>query len=176
MRCLLLQTVDYSGPLYIRFGKGYDPIVSRDELGFEIGKAIPIRTGKDVLIVCTGVALQVVLDATDELADLGIEATVLHVHTVKPLDIEAILQYATNVSAIVTVEEHAIIGGLGSAVAEVLCEADLHGTRPFRRIGIPDMFADEYGSQKSLMARFGLSAGEVSGVVNQLLGRVDTTN
>lgn len=162
MKRLMPLTVDYPGSIYIRLGKGYDPIVSTDDVPFEIGKAIRMREGKDVLLVTTGVGLQVSLAAADELGDQGIDATVLHVHTVKPLDEQAILMAAPNVRVVLTVEEHTVVGGLGSAVAEVLMESDCSVWKPFRRVGIPDTFADQYGSQDSLMARYGISAARVS--------------
>lgn len=166
MRRLMPQTVDYPGPIYIRLAKGYDPIVTTDDEPFVIGKAIPMRQGRDALIVTTGISLGVALQAVD---DLGIEATVLHMHTVKPLDSEAILQHAAAVPVIVTVEEHTLAGGLGSAVAEVIAEADFGSVKRFRRMGIPDVFPDEYGSQATLMARYGITAERVVAVIEDLL-------
>lgn len=170
MRRLMPQTVDYPGPIYIRLAKGYDPIVSRDDLPFEIGKAIPMREGEDALVVTTGVGLQLSLEAAEQLAAKGLEVAVLHVHTVKPLDKEAVLKYAAEVPAIVTVEEHSVIGGLGSAVAELIVEADFDSVKRFRRVGIPDVFAEGYGSQESLMTRYGVTAERVVEEVEQLIG------
>jgi transketolase len=169
MRRLMPQTVDYSGPIYIRLGKGYDPIVSREDLPFEIGKAITMREGGDVLLITTGVGLQVTLDAAEQLSKMGVEATLLHMHTVKPLDGETVLRYAKAVSTIITIEEHNVIGGLGSAVAELIAEADFDVVKRFRRIGIPDTFAEEYGSQNSLMASYGISAENIVEKVKQLV-------
>src|ERR1700720_3380370 len=120
------QTLDWPGPIYIRLAKGFDPIVSRNELGFEIGKAIPMRVAADgmssALLVSTGVATTRALAAAELLAAKGIECTILHMHTLKPFDTEAVLHYARDVPVIVTIEEHTLIGGLGSAVTDALVE------------------------------------------------------
>ena len=165
----------YPGPIYIRLGKGYDLVVSRSELPFKIGKAITMQEGQDALLITTGVGLQVTLDAAEQLARKGIEATVLHMHTVKPLDVEAVLQYAGAAPVIVTVEEHSVIGGLGSAVAELLAESDFEAVKRFRRIGIPDTFAEEYGSQNSLMASYGITAENVVEQVTRLVELTETS-
>ena len=169
MRRLMPLTVDHTGPIYIRLAKGYDPIVTRNDIPFEIGKAIPIREGADALIVTTGITLKHALDAANSLSKQGLEVAVLHVHTIKPLDTEAVLEYAAEVTVIVTIEEHTVIGGLGSAVAELLAEASFEPAKRFRRIGIPDVFPDEYGSQASLMARYDVTAEMVISVIEQLL-------
>ena len=171
IRRVMPLTVDYKGPIYIRLAKGYDPIVTTDEMGFEIGKAIPMRNGSDALIVTTGIALKIGLEASDILSGAGIETAVLHVPTVKPMDIEAILDLAAHVRAIVTVEEHTVVGGLGSAVAEIICEANYNTPKFFKRIGIPDVFPDEYGSQDSLMRRYQISVEGVIETIRKLLGK-----
>jgi transketolase len=169
MRRLMPLTVDYPGPIYIRLGKGGDPIVSNDRQPFQIGKALVMREGHDALIVATGITLKPALEAASTLAERGVEATVLHMHTIKPLDEEAIREYADPVSVIVTVEEHSIIGGLGSAVAETLAETNFKTAKRFKRIGIPDVFPNKYGSQNSLMAGFGITAENVVTNVLELL-------
>ena len=170
MRRLMPQTVDYPGPIYIRLAKGYDPIVTTDDVPFRIGKALPMREGSDALIVTSGIALKIGLEAADLLAGQAISAAVLHCPTLKPLDSEAILRLAGPARAVVTVEEHTTIGGLGSAVAEVIAEADFDTPRRFRRIGIPDTFPDEYGSQASLMERYSINVESVAGTVSTLIG------
>jgi transketolase len=172
MRRLMLQTLDVDGPVYIRLGKGGDPIVSRDDLPCEIGKAISMRDGRDALIIATGICLQVALAAASELEKQDIAVSVLHVHTIKPLDASAILEKASQVPVIVTVEEHTLMGGLGSAVAELVAEASFNPAKRFKRIGIPDVFADEYGSQASLMARFGITASKVVEAVTKLSEKI----
>ena len=170
MRRLMPLTVEHKGPIYIRLAKGGDPIVTTDSVPFQIGKAIPMREGSDALVVSTGVTLKQALEAAASLSRQGIEAAVLHVPTVKPLDTEAILSRAAEVSVIVTIEEHTIIGGLGSAVAELIAEAAFSTPKRFKRIGIPDVFPDQYGSQASLMERYGITAGAIVSSVKKLLG------
>lgn len=169
MRRLMPQTVDYPGPIYIRLAKGRDPIVSRDDLPFEIGKAILVRHGNDGLVVTTGICLGLALEAASILSRIGVDISVLHMHTIKPLDREAIVRCAENVPVILTVEEHTIVGGLGGAVAETLAETDFDSIKRFRRIGISDVFAEEYGSQDSLMERHGISSERIVSVFKELL-------
>src|SRR6266480_202265 len=171
MRRLMLQTLEVNGPVYVRLGKGGDPIVSRADLPCENGKAILMREGKDALIVATGICLQVALAATDELQKQGISAKVLHVHTLKPLDSTAIYENALPVPIVVTIEEHTIMGGLGSAVAEIIAEASFNPSKRFRRIGIPDVFPDQYGSQASLMGRYEITAEHLAAVIKELCGK-----
>ena len=171
MRRMMPLTVDHPGPIYIRLAKGGDPIVTNDRLPFEIGKAFPMREGADALIVSTGVLLKRALDAAELLRADGLEAAVLHVPTVKPLDETTILAYASRVPVIVTAEEHTVVGGLGSAVAEILAEANFASAKRFKRIGIPDVFPDQYGSQDSLMARYNITTQMISSTIQQLTQR-----
>ena len=174
MRRFMPQTVDHQGPIYIRLGKGYDPIVSNDDVPFEIGKAIPMRQGSDALVLTTGITLKTGLKAAGMLEEQGISTGVLHVHTIKPLDVDAILEHCANVRAVVSVEEHTVIGGLGSAVAEIIAEAGFDPAKRFKRVGLPDVFPDQYGSQDSLMERYSITAVEVVRVTKGLAeGRPD---
>ena len=166
MRRVMPLTVDYPGPIYIRLAKGFDPIVTSND-SFEIGRAIPMREGKDVLVVTTGITLGLAKEAADSIKNEGIDVSILHVPTIKPLDKESILKYAGKVSGIITIEEHSIIGGLGSAVAEVIAEANLG--KLFRIIGIPDIFPDGYGSQASLMEKYSVSAGSLLAEIRKLM-------
>ncbi|MGP8281869.1 MAG: transketolase family protein [Desulfomonilaceae bacterium] len=169
MRRLMPLTVEIDGPVYIRLGKGFDPIVTTNDESFEIGKAVLMRSGDDALIVSTGICLKVALKAAELLEVNGKGAAVLHVPTIKPLDTGAILDAATRVKAVVTVEEHSIIGGLGSAVAELIAEANFDSPKKFKRIGIPDTFPDKYGSQDSLMGHYDISSESVVSVIQKLL-------
>ena len=169
MRRLMLQTLDVDGPVYIRLGKGGDPIVTRADLPCKIGRAIPMREGREALIIATGICLQVALEAAAALEKQGISAGVLHVHTLKPLDAAAILEKAAPVPVILTVEEHTLMGGLGSAVAEIISESNFNPAKRFLRIGIPDVFPDQYGSQSSLMHRYGITAAHAAEAVTTLL-------
>lgn len=169
MRRLMPQTIDHKGPIYIRLAKGYDPIVTNADVPFEIGKAIPMRQGGDALIVTTGITLGVAIDAAQSLSEQGIEASILHCHTVKPLDSEAILEKLRGVPVVVTVEEHSAIGGLGSAVAEIVAEAAFDPSKRFKRIGLPDLFPDEYGSQATLLEKYSITPNNVASVTMNLL-------
>lgn len=171
MKRLMPQTLDWDGPMYIRLGKGGDAVVSRPELGFQIGKALLVRDGTDALIVTTGITLQPALAAAAQLEQSGFSLGVLHMHTVKPFDRETLLAHAARVPAILSLEEHTIIGGLGSAVAEALAEANFTTPKRFKRIGIPDVFPDKYGSQASLLARYGITAEGVVAETQKLAGR-----
>ncbi len=174
MRRLMPATLNHHGPLYIRLAKGGDPIVTRPDSWFEIGKIIPMREGRDAVIVSTGVMLKPALDAAGALASEGLETTVLHAHTVKPLDVEALLRAAASARAIVSVEEHTVVGGLGSAVAEVVAEAGFTPAKRFKRLGIPDVFAAQYGSQASLMESYALTAGDIAATVRRLCDKEST--
>src|SRR5690349_11714903 len=150
-------SVDYPGPIYIRVAKGHDPVVTTDTGPFVIGKAVPMRDGSEVLIATTGVGLQVSLAAAEKLAAAGVKAAVLHFPTIKPLDTEALHAHAERAAVIVSVEEHTVIGGLGSAIAEDLAETDLLHGRRFKRVGIPDVFPSVYGDQNGMMRKYGIS-------------------
>lgn len=174
MRRMMPLTVDHPGPIYIRLAKGGDPVVTNDRVPFQIGRALAMRDGADALIITTGVLLKRALDAAELLRQDGIEAGVLHVPTVKPLDEATILDYAAPAPVIVTAEEHTIVGGLGSAVAEVLAEANFASAKRFKRLGIPDVFPDQYGSQDSLMAHYNITTETIRTTVAQLAQQPST--
>ena len=169
MRRFMPSTVDHQGPIYIRLAKGYDPIVTNDDTAFQIGKSIPMRQGSDALIITTGITLKIGLEAAEILKNQGISAGVLHNHTIKPLDVNGILEHAADVQAVVSVEEHTIIGGLGTAVAEVIAESGFNPAKRFKRIGLPDVFPDEYGSQDSLMDRYSITATSLACAIKELV-------
>jgi transketolase len=171
MARLMPQTVEHQGPIYIRLGKGGDPIVSSDASPFQIGRAIPMVLGDDVLIVSTGITAKTALDAAAGLTQQGIAATVLHMHTVKPIDVEAFMAHASRADAIVVVEEHSMLGGLGGALAEIVAEAGFDPAKRFRRIGIPDVFPEGYGSQASMMKRYKITAERTMAVAQDLLAK-----
>jgi len=169
MRRLMPLTVDYPGPIYIRLAKGYDPIVSNDQIPFEIGKGLKIKTGNDVLIVTTGITLKLAQAAAESLKNDGIDAAILHLPTIKPLDQDLLIDMADRVKAVISVEEHTVIGGLGSAVAETLAEFAFGRPKRFKRLGIPDVFPDQYGSQDSLMQRYGIDHNLIIKTAKELL-------
>jgi transketolase len=162
------QSLDWPGPIYIRLAKGGDPIVSRQEDGFEIGKAILLRQPGAVLIAATGATVKRALDAADILAADGLECGVLNIHTIKPLDTVQLCRLADQVACIFTVEEHVLAGGLGSAVIETLSD---HGPHPLPRVvrmGIPDVFPAEYGSQDTMFETFGIDAAGIASTVRRI--------
>lgn len=162
-------TVEVDGPVYIRLAKGFDPVVSADGPPLEYGRGRIFATGSDALLVSTGITLGLVREAAARLAAEGVAAAVLHLPFVAPLDKERLLDLAAQTACVVTVEEHVRTGGLGSAVAEVLCEAGLPRALRFARVALPDAFPDDYGSQAELMARYGLTAETVVTTARRLL-------
>ncbi len=158
-------SLDWPDPIYIRLAKGGDEIVSHEENGFVIGKAITLREPGEVLFVTTGIMTQRALAAAEVLEKQGIQAGVLHMHTVKPLDEQALFQAAAGVELIVTAEEHALTGGLGSLVLETLNDAGHTGGPKVVRLGLPDAFASQYGSQDSLLQSWCLDSDALAGHV-----------
>ncbi|HKS26847.1 MAG TPA: transketolase C-terminal domain-containing protein [Pyrinomonadaceae bacterium] len=147
--------IEHDGPAYLRLGRAGEPEVHQSQPEFQLGKAIKVREGRDITLISTGGQLYDSMRAAEELAEMGIEARVLSMHTLKPLDTEAVLAAARETSAIFTVEEHSVLGGLGGAVAEVLMESDV---RPqyFKRIGLNSTFSSIVGDQDYLRAKYGL--------------------
>ena len=164
---LMPLTKDWPGPMYIRLAKGNDEVVSREDLGFEIGKAILMREGTDVLFVTTGITTQMALNASKELEAEGVQATVMHNHTVKPFDDEQLLSLAKKHKAVVSIEEHTLMGGVGSHVAATLMQAGVF--KPFKMIGFPDVFTEELGSQFEIMGKYGMSADQIAASARTLL-------
>ena len=149
--------VAHAGPCYLRLGKAGEPQVHDGEIDFKLGKAVRLREGHDLTLISTGGMLRITVDAAERLHSTGIQTRVLSMHTLKPLDQDAILDAACETGAIMTVEEHSVIGGLGSAVAEVLAEADQKTNVLFKRIGLPSSFSPYIGTQEYLQAQHGLS-------------------
>lgn len=157
--------VDYQGPVYLRLTRDPCPIVMPENYEFVIGQAVVLREGDDVTIIGTGQKTQDCLEAAHLLAEEGVEAFVLHVPTLKPLDDEAIVQAATHTGRVVTVEDHSVIGGLGGAVSELLGER--HPV-PIKRIGWQDTFG-ESGPNQALLEKYGLTAQHVVQAVRDIL-------
>lgn len=166
LRWILRTSLDVPGPMYIRLGRGRDPEVYPAVPTLELGKASVLHDGGDLTIVATGSEVHPALGAAEALASRGIVARVVDMHTVKPLDEEAIVTAAGSTGGILTVEEHSIVGGLGGAVAEVLAEAQL-GV-PFRRHGLHDEYA-VVGPPAALYAHYRLDAAGIAAVATELL-------
>ncbi|MBR2334669.1 MAG: transketolase family protein [Clostridia bacterium] len=145
------------GPFYMRFGRYACPIVT-EGYKFELGKGMMLRDGKDVTIVATGYMVHLALEAAEALAAEGIDARVVNIHTIKPLDAEIIIKAAKETGAIVTAEEHNIIGGLGAAVAEVVCE---NCPVPMLRVGVEDKFGKS-GKVQPILEEYGLTAQNIA--------------
>lgn len=147
--------LEYEGPVYIRFGRAAVPVINdRPDYQFEIGKGSVVREGRDVTIVATGICVDSALGAAEKLAADGIEAEVVSICTIKPLDEEIIVNSARKTGKVVTVEEHSVIGGLGSAVCDCLCDKQ---PTQVKKLGMQDVFG-ESGSAAALVAKYGLDA------------------
>ncbi len=166
MKRFMAATLDHPSPIYIRLGKGGDKVVTPADQVFQLGKAIELKPSRDIAFVTTGVMASRALAAAALLAEQGVEAGVLHVATVKPLDEAAVIGLARRVPRLVTVEEHSRIGGLGSAVAELLVDNGV--PTPLLRLALPDTFPEGYGSQEHLLEVAGL---DPKGIVKSVLAK-----
>jgi len=164
---LLQQTADRYGVFYIRLLRKNAIKIYQEGSTFEIGKGITLKDGHDVTIIASGIMVDDALTAAQELEKQGISARVVNIFTLKPIDKELIIQCATETGAIVTVENHSIINGLGSAVAEVIVE---NRSVPMERVGVNDVFG-EVGAQDYLKQRFGLTSENIVAKVNKVLAR-----
>jgi transketolase len=163
MDCLL----DWQGPVYIRINRNDLPFVNPPGEPYSIGKVTKLRDGNDAAIFASGIMVSKALEAAAALASKGISARVLDVGTIKPLDRDAVIRHAGGVDAIVTAEEHSVIGGLGSAVVEAL-RGVAHA--PVEFVGIPDSFGVSAEGYDVLLAHFGLTSDAISKAVTTLLG------
>ena len=154
-RAAVFAAYEHQGPVYMRFGRLAVPVINDNpDYKFEIGKGIVLREGKDVTIVATGLEVSESLAAAEKLAADGIDAKVINIHTIKPLDEELVVAAAKETGKVVTVEEHSVIGGLGGAVCECLSEK---APVPVKRIGVNDVFG-ESGPATALLEKYGLDA------------------
>lgn len=149
---------DYNGPCYVRLGRAAVNVINdADTYKFEIGRGVVLSEGKDVTIVATGIMVDAALEAKEILAEEGIASKVINIHTIKPIDSELIIEAAKETGTIVTVEEHSIIGGLGSAVTEVISEKY---PVPVLKVGVKDVFG-ESGKPDELLKGYGLTADDI---------------
>lgn len=159
--------VAYKGPVYLRLGRASVDDVFGSDYVFQHGKAVQLADGTDVTIIATGVMVGAARRAADELIKQGLSARVLNIHTIKPLDIEAITKAARETGAIVTCEEHSIIGGLGSAVAEAVVE---NAPVPLERVGVLDVFG-ESGTPDALLAKYKLTVADIVAAAKRVVSR-----
>ena len=167
-RLAVHAAAELEGPVYLRLSRLNTPTWRDAEMPFEIGRAEVRREGTDLTLISSGVLLGRVMAAADALAADGVSAEVINVHTVKPLDAEAVLASCAKTGAALTVEEHSVIGGLGSAVAEVLAEQG--GGVAFRRIGVQDTFG-ESGTAEELLEKHGLTAANIAAQAREVLAQ-----
>lgn len=156
-RQMVLAAAEYVGPMYLRFGRAATPVIHDESYKFELGKGEVVKEGKDVSIIATGIMVAKALEAAETLKAEGIDAEVINISTIKPLDNELVLASAKKTGKVVTAEEHSIIGGLGSAVCELLAEE-----YPVKvtRIGVKDVFGQS-GTPAALLEHYGLTAADI---------------
>lgn len=164
-RQCILKAAEYNGPVYIRLGRSGVPVIFDESYEFEIGKANELKEGRDVTIIATGIMVARALEASEELAKENISARVINMSTIKPIDQDIIIKAAKETKGIVTAEEHSIIGGLGSAVAEVVGEN--HPTKVLR-IGTMDTFG-ESGNGNDLLEKYGLTVENIIKKAKEIL-------
>jgi transketolase len=160
---LLPQVAEWPGPVFFRLNRNEVPVLFDDSYNPEIGRAITLRPGDDVTLICAGLMVSRCLEAAGALASEGVEARVLEAHTIKPLDTDSVLQAARETGALVTVEEHSVIGGLGGAVAEAV--TDVYPV-PVKRVGLADRFA-ETGPYFEMLDRYGMSVEDIAAAARQ---------
>ncbi|MBQ8563494.1 MAG: hypothetical protein IJ443_06365 [Firmicutes bacterium] len=168
---LLRASLDYPGPIYIRIPRGEEPAVYADDYDYkyEIGKAIELSEGKDLTIIATGMGVANSVTAARQLQEEhGLDIGVIDMHTIKPIDKDAIIKAAKATGNIVTVEDHNILGGLGSIVADVLVEAGVPAR--LKKIGVPDTFV-EYGYPEALYPHYGMDAAGIARTCLEFLGK-----
>ena len=166
-RAAVEAAIKHNGPVYMRFGRLAVPVINdQDTYKFEIGKGQLLKEGKDVTIIATGLMVNEANIAAEKLADEGISAQVINIHTIKPLDEELVVRSASKTGKVITAEEHSIIGGLGSAVSEALCEAGV-GAK-LVRIGVQDVYGKS-GKATDLIKAFGLDADSIAAKARELV-------
>lgn len=162
-----IAIADYDGPVYLRFGRPVVPIFTDPDQKFEIGKAWMVNEGTDVTIIATGHLVWEAIQAGEKLAEMGISAEIINIHTIKPLDEEAILKSVKKTSCVVTAEEHNRLGGLGDSVAQVLAK---YNPAPQEYIAVDDSFG-ESGVPEQLMTKYGLDAEHIIKAVEKVIKR-----
>lgn len=158
--------VEYKGPVYLRFGRLAVPVINdKPDYKFELGKGVVLREGKDVTLIATGLEVSETLDAAEKLAADGIDAKVINIHTIKPLDEDLVVEAAKETGKVVTIEEHSVIGGLGSAVCDCLCEK---APTKVLKIGINDVYG-ESGPAVELIKKYGLDSEGIYAKVKEFM-------
>ena len=164
-RQALAAIIDYPGPVYFRLTRPNSPILFDDSYRFEVGRAVTVRPGTDVTVFGTGTQTARAFEAAEILAREGISVHLIHVPTIKPLDVEAVVNGAAQTGRVITTEEHTIVGGLGGAIAEALSE---HSPTPLRRHGLQDVFG-ESGPNDALLDKYGISIEKTAEAIRGFL-------
>lgn len=164
-RAAVKAAYEHYGPVYLRFGRLPVPIINGEDYKFELGKGVVLREGKDLTIIATGLPVAESLEAAERLAAEGIDAKVINIHTIKPLDEELVIAAAKETGKVVTVEEHSVIGGLGSAVCDVLSEK---APTKVMKIGINDVFG-ESGPALELVKKYGLDSDSIYNRIKEFM-------
>lgn len=158
---------DMKGPVYIRLGRPNLPVLNSDDYKFELGKGVVLKEGNDVTIVATGVMVSVAVEAAELLSKDGVNAEVVNIHTIKPIDKDLLVKSAQKTGAVVTAEEHNIMGGLGSVVSEVLGQ---YAPTPIEMVGTEDTFG-ESGTPNELLEKYGLTAEKIAEKAKRAMAR-----
>ncbi len=166
-KAAVLAMAEHQGPAYLRFGRLAIPVYNSPDYKFELGKGVTLKDGKDITIIATGLMVAEAIEAGKALAEQGIDARVINIHTIKPIDRDIIVKAARETGRIVTVEEHSVIGGLGSAVGDVVLE---EYPVPVVKIGINDVFGHS-GPAKDLLVEYGLTADNIVKTVKALVSK-----
>lgn len=163
----VIKASQYEGPVYIRLGRSKVPVIFNEDYDFEIGKGVEIKAGEDITIIATGIMVSKALEASEVLEKEGISARVINISTIKPIDEDIIIKAAKETKRIVTVEEHNIIGGLGSAVAEVIVE---NNPVLMKRVGVEDTFG-ESGTADDVLQKYGLTVENIVNNARELVSK-----
>ena len=166
-KALIKQTASYKGPVYVRTGRSKAPILYNEKTEFHIGKGITVRSGKDITLVANGLMVFEALEAAETLKKEGIDASVLDIHTIKPLDNDLLLSEARKTGVFVVVEEHLIFGGLGSAVSQLILQ---NFPIPMEFVGVQDTYA-ESGAPEELFKKYGLTAENIVQTAKKAISR-----
>ena len=156
----VIESVNYKGPIFLRLGKQGEPLINDTEAEYKIGKAIRIKEGEDITLISTGNTLEIADTVTEKLKNKNIKASLISMHTVKPLDENAVMEILKKGKPVFTLEEHSLIGGLGSAVADIIAQSDFNPV--FRKFGTEDKFSHYVGGHDYIREKFGLTSEKIT--------------
>lgn len=163
----VMESVNYNGPIFLRLGKQGEPVINDLGSEFKIGKAIRIKEGDDITLISTGNTLEIANEASEKLKIKNINASLISMHTIKPLDQKAVIDILKKGKPIFTIEEHSLIGGLGSAVADIIAESEYNPV--FKKFGTEDKFSHYVGGHDYIREKFGLTSEKISEGILKIL-------